>query len=98
MTEEAAATDSDLALYARADKATRAAIDREAEFLRWEKRQGVYLRWAGLFSGLVIALSFLAGGTWLIAAGHGVAGGVIASVDIVALVTVFVVRVHSRDE
>ena len=95
---EAATTESDLALYARADEATRAAIDREFESLDWERRQGIYLRWAGLFSGLVIALSFLAAGTWLIAAGHGVEGGVIASVDIVALVTVFVVRVRSRDE
>jgi hypothetical protein len=95
---EVEATASDLALYAKADKPTRAAIDREFESLRWERRQGVYLRWAGLLSGLVIALSFLAAGTGLIVAGHGVEGGIIASVDIVALVTVFVVRVRARDE
>jgi hypothetical protein len=93
-----AAAESDLSLYARADKSTRAAIDREFDSLRWERRQGVYLRWAGLLSGLIIALSFLAAGAWLIDAGYGIEGGVIASVDIVALVTVFVVQVRSRDE
>jgi hypothetical protein len=90
------ATSSGLQLYGRADKPTRAAIERELERLHWQRRQDMYLRWAGLVSGLVIALSFLSAGTWLIVSGHGVEGSLIASVDIVALVTVFVVQVRSR--
>src|SRR5262245_14548770 len=97
MTEPAVpATDAGLELYGRSDKATRAAIERELERLHWQRRQDMYLRWAGLISGLVIALSFLGAGTWLIVTGHGVEGSLIASVDIVALVTVFVVQVRSR--
>ena len=90
------ATSSGLKLYGRADEPTRAAIERELERLHWQRRQDMYLRWAGLVSGLVIALSFLSAGTWLIVSGHSVEGSLIASVDIVALVTVFVVQVRSR--
>jgi hypothetical protein len=90
------ATSSGLHLYSQSDKPTRAAIERELERLHWQRRQDIYLRWAGLVSGLVIALSFLSAGTWLIVSGHSAEGSLIASVDIVALVTVFVVQVRSR--
>jgi hypothetical protein len=93
---EISETESDLTLYGKSDKATRAAIDRQLERLHWVRRQDVYLRWAGLVCGFPIAISFLAAGVWLIYEGHGVEGGVIASVDIVALVTVFVVQVRSQ--
>ena len=94
--EAASPTSSGLQLYGRSDEPTRAAIERELERLHWQRRQDMYLRWAGLVSGLVIALSFLSAGTWLIVAGHSAEGSLIASVDIVALVTVFVVQVRSR--
>lgn len=44
----------------------------------------------GQIIGLIIALSFLAASTYLIGSGHDLAGGVLGTVDIVALVTVFV--------
>lgn len=40
---------------------------------------------------LVIAISFLSASTYLVATGHDLAGGLLGTVDIVALVTVFVV-------
>lgn len=56
----------------------------------WLDRQEVYLAWAGLLSALIIALSFLGVSAALVAAGHGLAGTVIGTVDLVALVAVFV--------
>ena len=44
----------------------------------------------GLFAGVVIALSFLGVAAWLINGGHGVFGTILGSVDLVALVSVFV--------
>ena len=55
-----------------------------------ERRQQ-NLEWAGLISALIIALSFLAVSAGLIAAGHEVGGTVMGTVDLVALVSVFVV-------
>ncbi|MCY4103088.1 MAG: DUF2335 domain-containing protein [bacterium] len=44
----------------------------------------------GLVAGVVIALSFLGVAAWLINGGHGVFGTILGSVDLVALVSVFV--------
>ena len=45
---------------------------------------------AGLVAGAIIALAFLGVAAWLIDAGHGVFGTILGSVDLVALVSVFV--------
>jgi len=48
---------------------------------------------------LVVALAFLAAAVWLIQGGHSLAGTVLGTVDITALVAVFVLgRVSQRDE
>lgn len=44
----------------------------------------------GQFTGVIVALSFLGCATYLVAIGQPVAGTVLGTVDIVALVTVFV--------
>jgi uncharacterized membrane protein len=46
--------------------------------------------YTGQILGLIIALSFLAASTYLVSTGHDVAGSVLGTVDIVALVTIFV--------
>ncbi len=45
----------------------------------------------GQLFGLIVAISFLAAAFILIALGHGLYGTIIGSIDIVALVTVFVI-------
>jgi uncharacterized membrane protein len=55
--------------------------------------------WGGLITGSVIALAFLVGAVYLIARGSGVEGTILGTVDLVALVTVFVLgRRPSPDE
>ena len=44
----------------------------------------------GLVAGVIIALTFLGVAAWLINSGHGVFGTILGSVDLVALVSVFV--------
>ena len=44
----------------------------------------------GQIFALIIGLSFLAGGVWVILEGHSVAGTILSTVDIVALVSVFI--------
>ncbi len=56
------------------------------------ERRDATLEWAGLISGLIVALAFLASSTWLIATGRTVSGTIIATVDLVALVTLFLSR------
>jgi hypothetical protein len=58
--------------------------------IMWLDRQEVYLAWAGLISAFVLALSFLGVSAWLIFAGHEVSGTILGTVDLVALVTVFI--------
>ncbi len=42
-------------------------------------------------SGLIVALAFLGVSGWLISDGHELAGSILGTVDLVALVTVFVI-------
>jgi hypothetical protein len=49
-----------------------------------------HLEWAGLVGAFVLALAFLGVSAWLINGDHDAAGTIITSVDLVALVTVFV--------
>jgi uncharacterized membrane protein len=49
----------------------------------------------GQLFGFIIALAFLLVSAWLINGGHEVAGVILGSVDLVALVTVFVYGVNS---
>lgn len=50
----------------------------------------------GLGAGFIITLAFLFVSGWLINRGHDVAGTVLGTVDLVALVTVFVVGSRNR--
>lgn len=53
----------------------------------------------GLWVGFAVAVLFLAASVWLILTDHGVYGAVLGTVDLVALVTVFVVgRSEQRRE
>lgn len=55
-----------------------------------EQRFRHFTTYIGQIFGLIIAISFLSASTYLVSTGHDVAGGVLGTVDIVALVTVFV--------
>lgn len=79
-------------IYSAGDVETRAAIDRFVEIQIWERKQSKYLDWAGLALGFGVAVLFLLKGVELINDGHDTAGVLISGVDLVALVTVFVVR------
>lgn len=56
----------------------------------------VWLSRVGMIIAAGIALSFLAAGVYLALSGHPIVGGVVVGVDVVALVTVFVVRARSE--
>ena len=56
------------------------------------QRHEVWLTWAGLLSGLFVAIAFLFASFQLITDGHDVTGGVIATVDLVGLVALFITR------
>jgi len=58
------------------------------------KTEELDLRRAGLKYGFAISVAFLVVSAGLILLGHDWAGGIIGTVDIVALATVFVVRVR----
>jgi uncharacterized membrane protein len=51
---------------------------------------GIKARSSGLLAGFVVAISFFAGSVYLVVGGHEVAGTVLGTVDLVALVSVFV--------
>lgn len=80
----------ELAAYAAANDVTRAALDRALTRQYRLKRQKYWLNVLGLITGLIVALSFLGVSAWLIDGDHTVAGTILGSVDLVALVTVFV--------
>lgn len=50
----------------------------------------------GLWAGVFVAICFLTGAVFLIYMGHDIAGGVVAGLDIVSLVAVFVYGTVSR--
>lgn len=52
----------------------------------------------GQILAFVIALAFLGVSAWLIAAGHGIEGAVLGTVDLTALVTVFIVGRSAPEE
>jgi hypothetical protein len=58
-------------------------------------RHEVYLAWAGIISAFVLSLAFLGCSTWLIAQDHDMGGTILGTIDLVALVTVFVTRQHT---
>lgn len=59
-------------------------------------RGGSKRSWMGLFAGLIVTLAFLFVSAGLIRDGHEVAGSVLGTVDLVALVTVFVLGVTNQ--
>jgi hypothetical protein len=69
-----------------------AALEAALHHEMWRERMETYLEWASLASSLVIAISFLAGALYLAATGNTggqVVGGLLGTVDLVALVAVF---------
>ena len=50
----------------------------------------------GLILGFIIALTFLGGGIFLIYSGHTFAGLLLGGLDLVSLVSVFVIGTNSR--
>ena len=60
------------------------------QHIMWLDRQETYLTWAGLTAAFTLALSFLGVSAWLIYYGHEVGGTILGTVDLVALVTVFI--------
>jgi hypothetical protein len=63
----------------------------ELRHVMFMERSYLRLAWAGLVSAFVITLSFLGVSAWLIHDNHGLAGTILATVDLVALVTVFII-------
>lgn len=78
--------------FQQADKATRQLIKDHLKTVEWRRRQVFFLEWAGLVAGLLVVGSFLWASVHLITAGHSVSGTILGSVDMIGLVTVFVVR------
>lgn len=60
------------------------------QHIMWLDRQETYLTWVGLAMAFTLALSFLGVSAWLIYSGHEVGGTILGTVDLVALVTVFI--------
>lgn len=52
---------------------------------------GVRRSYCGLAAALIVTLSFLGASTWLIHGGHDIAGTTLGSIDLVALVSVFLI-------
>ena len=61
-------------------------------------RSQIIQSYIGQSSALLIALTFLAAAIWCISNGHDVAGSIIGSVDLVALVTIFIQGKKSQKE
>jgi len=64
--------------------------DRMVAMAEREQRFRHLSAFVGQMLGVVVALAFLGASTYLIATGHDLAGGVLGTIDIVALVTIFV--------
>lgn len=74
-------------------------VTRAEQHVMWLDRQETYLTWTGLIMAFILALSFLAVSAWLINSGNAVSGTIIGTVDLVALVTVFITgRTKGRAE
>ena len=88
-----------VALYktdpALAERAQQALAEQAAHSRRMDWAT-VGLRAAGMLSGLLITFAFLYESVDLIRSGHAAAGVILSSVDLVALVTVFVVGRTAR--
>jgi NADH:ubiquinone oxidoreductase subunit B-like Fe-S oxidoreductase len=80
-------------LYQAADNPTRKLIDTELAAVRWRRKHGVWLEWAGLACGFIVALVF---GYWafdLIRTGstsQQVVGGLLGAGELAAVVTIFI--------
>lgn len=71
----------------------------EVRVLDVQERQAdddISARKQGLAAGFTVAMSFLAGSIYLIATGHDVSGTILGTVDLVALVSIFVLRVRGN--
>ena len=91
MTQESGRpTGGELDIYISADERTRNLIEAQIRHAHWWTRHQCYLQWVGLILGFFVTMAFLAAAVFLIERGHDVSGTILGTVDIVALVTVFV--------
>ncbi len=65
--------------------------------IMWLDRQQAYLSWAGLVSAFTLSIAFLLVSAYLIMRDHEISGAVLGTVDLVALVAVFITRQRDRD-
>lgn len=87
-----------LAAYEQIDRGLADRIVRMAETeqdRRWRAnrvrmRADILSEWGGLLSGFIVAMAFLGAAVYLIAEGRGVEGTILGTVDLVALVGLFV--------
>jgi hypothetical protein len=82
---------ADLTTYIQGDIQTRSLIELQLDRNHFLARHQVALQWTGLFLGFLITIGFLAVSGWLVNGGHDVSGCIIGTVDLVALVTIFVI-------
>ena len=65
--------------------------DHRRELETYHLRSNVHRSFSGLAAGFVVTLAFLAAAVYLVMNGYEVAGVILGTVDLVALVTVFVI-------
>jgi hypothetical protein len=79
-------------VFGQADAETRELIKLQLSRIDTKDKRDFRLEWWGLIFGLVITLSFLGCATYIILQGQPVAGTILGSIDLVALVAIFVLR------
>jgi uncharacterized membrane protein len=80
----------DVILPGRLLKTYESQVDHRQYLEKKVVESGIGARSAGLAAGFIVAIAFLAASVYLIATGKEVAGTIIGTVDLVALVSVFV--------
>lgn len=80
----------ELEIFSKCDKDTRDLYKLVLKRRYRIERERFWLNFCGLITGFLIALAFLGVSAWLIHEGHDVSGTILATVDIVALASVFV--------
>ncbi|MET9002745.1 hypothetical protein [Amycolatopsis sp. NPDC004169] len=65
-------------------------VSAKARHIMWSDRQDAFQAWVGMIFAFVLAVLFLAASVLLIMNDHEVSGTILGTVDLVALVTVFI--------
>jgi len=76
----------------RCEKVDPGYVDRVLRMAEREQKFRHIQTYVGQVFGLVVAFAFLGASTFLIATGHEISGAVLGTIDLVALVAVFVVN------